>query len=349
MSTLAHHNLGQIAKMANVPITSVWKVMLNQGGIIDYEEFSRIKGLVSQIEAAAAVNGEVNAEQSPKPASSRIHSIGISLQTPTKGVALGYQGVIMDAITRMLDPEHQLLVTYYYVYDDFPNMRDFIQHVDGVIVVGGVRSDVAEYSRQLGRPYVLIDPGLREIDEHGVMFLIDNVSAIESLVMHLVQLGHQKIGMITGDPLHVVVRERLEIFQTILQRLGLPQHPEWIANTIWSEQSGYEAAMQMLQLPDHPTAILAANDLVAIGVIRAVRELDLLIGKDISVTGFDDLPQASEDYLQITTIRQPLSEIGALAMAMMTRLLNGNYPDERIVQVQTELIVRKSTGPAHFG
>jgi len=80
-----------------------------------------------------------------------------------------------------------------------------------------------------------------------------------------------------------------------------------------------------------------------------VRELDLLIGKDISVTGFDDLPQASEDYLQITTIRQPLSEIGALAMAMMTRLLNGNYPDERIVQVQTELIVRKSTGPAHFG
>jgi DNA-binding LacI/PurR family transcriptional regulator len=347
MPPRTHQNLGQIAKQANVPITSVWKVMLDQGGMIDYDEFTRIKALITPLETDDPASDErSNGAAATQPTGSRIHSIGISLQTPTKGVALGYQGVIMDAITRAIDPKRQLLVTYYYVYTDFPNMQDFVQHVDGVIIVGGVRSQVADACRNAGRPYVLVDPGSREIDELGVMLVIDNVSAIESLVKHVTDLGHRKIGMITGDMAHIVVRERLDIFQAMLQRLGLQQNPDWIASTIWQEYSGYEAAMQMLQLPDHPTAILAANDLVAIGVIRAVRELGFVVGQDISVTGFDDLPQASEDYLQITTIRQPLSEIGARALALMTSAVNGSFPDDRIVRVQTELIVRKSTGPA---
>ncbi len=343
MSTLARQNLGQIAKMADVPITSVWKVMLGQGGKIDYDDFTRIKAVISKMEA------ESGESLSTASSGSKIQTIGVSVQTATKGVVLGYQGEVMEPIIRAIDPKHQLLVAYYYLHNDLPNMEDFIQHIDGLIVIGGVRSKLVEYCAAAGHPYVLIDPSKRDIDELGMMILVDNFSAIESLVMHLVDLGHQKIGMVTGELLHVVACERLEAFQNVLQRLDLPQYPEWIANSEWTEQSGYEAAMKILQNPNRPTAIVAANDLIAIGVIRAVRELGLVVGEDVSVTGFDDLPQANDDYLQITTIRQPLQAIGQLALELMTRILNEGLPEERIVTVQTELIIRKSTGPVRPG
>lgn len=349
MATLTRQNLGQIAKLADVPITLVWKVMLGQGGMIDHDEFARIKAAASKIEAEAQADDAPNDESSTKLPQVQTRAIGVSAQTATKGIVLGYQGEIMEAITRAADPKQQLLVTYYYLHSDMPNMQDFIQHVDGLIVIGGAESQLAEYCSAAGHPYVLIDPSKRDIDALGTMIVVDNFSAIELLLTHLVNLGHQKIGMVTGQMLHVVAHERLEAFQNVLERLGLPQNPEWIASSEWTEQSGYESAMQILQNPDRPTAIVAANDLIAIGVIRAVRELGLVVGEDVSVTGFDDLPQASDDYLQITTIRQPLQAIGQLAMELMTRILNEGLPEERVVTVQTELIIRKSTGPVRSG
>jgi LacI family transcriptional regulator len=244
------------------------------------------------------------------------------------------------------DPKRYLLVLYFYVHGDLENVDEFIEHIDGMIMIGGVTSQAAEKCRALGRPYVLIDPGDRQMDERGAIILINNEIAIRDLMQHLMALGHRKIAMVTGQLLHGVARERLSAYQGILQAEQLPQKSEWIVESRWTEDSGYACAKHLLSLDERPTAILAANDLNAVGVVRAVHEFGLEVGKDISVTGFDDLPMSSEDFLQLTTIRQPLRAMGRMAMNIMMQLLNGETLSENVITIPTELVVRNSTGQA---
>lgn len=330
-------NLGQIAFQAGVPVTSVMQIVLGLGKTIDSAEFTRVKQVLDQVDTVILSNSGNTVG---------LKHIGIVIHGTSRMLNLDFQGVILDTLLREVDPKQYLFVLYFYQHGDLSNVDEFVEHIDGMMMLGGSTSHVAEKCRAIGRPYVLIDPSEREIDKRSAMIFVNNEIAIQDLVQHLIGLGHRKIGMVTGQLLHGVARERLAAFQAALASANLDQKAEWVVESTWTEESGYNCGKVLLNLPERPTAILAANDLNALGVVRAAHELGLEVGKDVSVTGFDDLPMASEDYLQLTTIRQPLREMARMAMDMMMRLLRGETLAESRITIPTELIVRKSTGQA---
>jgi LacI family transcriptional regulator len=329
--------LAQIALKAQVPVTSVMQIVLGLGKAMDSNEFTRIKQVLDEVDTVILSNSSNTAG---------LKHIGIVVHGTSRILNLDFQGVILDTLLREADPKRYLLVLHYYLLGDLSNVDGFVEHIDGMIMLGGVSSEIAEKCRAIGRPYVLIDPSERDSNDNNGMILVNNEVAIQDLIHHLMALGHRKIGMVTGELLHGVARERLAAYHAALQAAHLPQRAEWVLESTWTEESGYNCGKELLNLPERPSAILAANDLNALGVIRAAHEMGLLVGSDVSVTGFDDLPMAGEDHLQLTTIRQPLREMARMAMDMIARLLQGETLAEPHITVKTELIVRSTTGQA---
>ncbi len=118
-----------------------------------------------------------------------------------------------------------------------------------------------------------------------------------------------------------------------------------VAQGNFSQQGGFNAANQLLGLPKPPTAIFAANDISAFGVMDAVKARGLEVGRDISVIGFDDIPMARHIYPPLTTVRQPLYEMGEAALSVLLSLLKGIKPIRQKLYLPTELIIRESTKP----
>jgi DNA-binding LacI/PurR family transcriptional regulator len=160
---------------------------------------------------------------------------------------------------------------------------------------------------------------------------------------HLIGLGHRRIGTITGRPSVLCSQARLDGYGTALARAGIPADPALVAIGDFHYESALAAALSMLDLPDPPTAIFAASDLQALGVYEAARKLQLRVPDDLSVVGFDDVPMARWLPPALTTMRQPLAEMAALAVRT---LREGDSADfNHRVELSTNLVVRSSTGP----
>ncbi|MFG1694236.1 LacI family DNA-binding transcriptional regulator [Nonomuraea sp. NPDC049309] len=162
---------------------------------------------------------------------------------------------------------------------------------------------------------------------------------------HLLDLGHRRIGIITGPDSTLSSRARLDGYRTALDMAGLPVDPELIGRGDFLIEGGLAEARRMLSLPDRPTAIFATNDGQAIGTYHAAHQLGLRIPDDLSVIGFDDLPSVRWAIPPLTTIRQPLTDMAAAATSMLLTLAQGERLAQSRVELATELIVRESTAP----
>lgn len=162
---------------------------------------------------------------------------------------------------------------------------------------------------------------------------------------HLLDLGHRRIGIITGPDSALSSRARLDGYRTALDMAGLPVDPELIGRGDFLIEGGLAEARRMLSLPDRPTAIFATNDGQAIGTYHAAHQLGLRIPDDLSVIGFDDLPSVRWAIPPLTTIRQPLIDMAAAATSMLLTLAQGEQLAQSRVELATELIVRESTAP----
>jgi len=158
---------------------------------------------------------------------------------------------------------------------------------------------------------------------------------------HLLELGHQRIGTITGSPTVLCSQARLDGYRAALERAGIAVDPGLIATGDFHYASALAAASAMLARPDRPTAIFAASDVQAMGVYEAARQLGLKLPADLSVVGFDDVALAQWASPPLTTVRQPLAEMAAMA----TRTLLGTDPAgfQNRVELATSLVVRSST------
>ncbi|MEV5330356.1 LacI family DNA-binding transcriptional regulator [Nonomuraea sp. N2-4H] len=162
---------------------------------------------------------------------------------------------------------------------------------------------------------------------------------------HLLDLGHRRIGIITGPDSALSSRARLDGYRTALDMAGLPVDPELIGRGDFLIEGGLAEARRMLSLPDRPTAIFATNDGQAIGTYHAAHQLGLRIPDDLSVIGFDDLPSVRWAIPPLTTIRQPLIDMAAAATSMLLTLAQGEQLAQSRVELATELVVRESTAP----
>jgi LacI family transcriptional regulator len=213
----------------------------------------------------------------------------------------------------------------------------------GLIVIASADSRlVALAGSKMGEPPVICLDRCPE-GWKGDTITVDNTEGAYQATRYLLELGHRRIAAITGQ-LHVTSAvERLKGFKRALREAGIHAAPEYIQEGRFDRLSGYEKAMMLLQFSPRPTAIFAANDLVALGVLGALRELGLRCPEDVSLVGFDDLELATFTNPALTTVAQPAYQMGARATALLFERLQGeNIPTQHIIMKAT-LKVRDST------
>src|SRR5262245_56776380 len=163
---------------------------------------------------------------------------------------------------------------------------------------------------------------------------------------YLLALGHRRIGFITGRMDIACSHDRLRGYRDGLAEVGLPYDADLVREADFSQPVGFQQAQALLQLPEPPTAIFASNDVMAFGAMDAARIAGLNIGQEISIVGFDDMFMASQTYPPLTTVRQPLADMGEVALDMLVTLLQGRTVLNLRRELPTELIIRESTGRA---
>jgi DNA-binding LacI/PurR family transcriptional regulator len=179
----------------------------------------------------------------------------------------------------------------------------------------------------------------------GDSVTVENAEGTYQATRHLLQLGHRSIAIITG-PLHVNnAIERLNGYRRALREVSIPIVPEYIQEGRFDRLSGYEKALTLLRLSPCPTAIVAGNDLVALGVLAALQELALRCPADVSLIGFDDLELDAFTNPSLTSVAQPGYHMGARAASLLLDRINGTDAPAQHVVMQTLLKIRGSVGP----
>jgi len=215
------------------------------------------------------------------------------------------------------------------------------RYLDGVVVSSAPLDDPI-FPRLLedGVPFIIVG---RYPHERANYVDVDNVAGARMAVEHLLRLGHERVATITG-PLNMCSgQDRLEGYRQALAARGIPVDEDLIAEGDFTEQGG-QAAMRRL-LPHRPTAVFAASDMMAVGAIKVLREAGLRVPEDVAVVGFDDIPLASMVEPPLTTVRQPIEQLGSMAVELLVSLMEnpGEETVHRVV-LPTELVIRASCG-----
>jgi LacI family transcriptional regulator len=196
-----------------------------------------------------------------------------------------------------------------------------------------------------GFPFVVVDPRVA-LDEGIPVVSAAHAAGARAATEHLLQLGHRRIAAITGPGDWLASTERLNGYHGALGAAGIPPDPALVAESDFRIGPVAEAAAgSILDLPHPPTAIFAFNDNAAISVIHAARERGLRVPEDLSVVGFDDSEQAAIVTPPLTTVRQPLEELGRMAVSLLLRVLENQRHDALRIELATKLVLRESTAP----
>jgi LacI family transcriptional regulator len=214
---------------------------------------------------------------------------------------------------------------------------------DGAILV---TTDLDSFLRaelqRLQVPAVVVDPaGVPDLDVPTIG--ATNWTGAVGATEHLTGIGHRRIGFVAGMPGLWCSRARLDGYRAGLDAAGIAFDPELVVEGDFDYQSGFRAGCKLLELAEPPSAVFAASDQMALGVYEAVRKKGLRVPEDISVVGFDDLPEARWASPPLTTVRQPLAEMGKLAARTVLRMLQGEGVESPRVELATRLVVREST------
>jgi len=216
---------------------------------------------------------------------------------------------------------------------------------DGLLVVSpglGANPDPEVF----GKPVVFIEQRCGA-GERGVTITTSNREGTAEMTRYLIDLGHRRIAFITGPAYLESSKERLNGYRTTLDTNGLAFDSQYVFDGGFDVRSGLRAGHRFLSLSPPPTAIMASNDREAFGVLQAVEERHLRVPEDVSVVGFDNVPFATEVRPPLTTIHQPVYEMGRKAMSVLVQWIEGKEPVQQHIELPTRLIIRGSaTSPS---
>lgn len=323
--------MADVAALAAVSYQTVSRVINDQPGVRQSTR-DRVRAAMQQL-------GYLPSSAARSLASGRSQAIGVitlgsDLYGPTKtlrGVedairAAGYY-VSTESLSRVDRPSALCAVDHM--------LR---QGVDGIVAVEPEK-DAAEALRALpGRvPLIVVGDGL---DDVGATVVLDGCASSRKAVNHLLDLGHHTVWHVSGPPRWAAAQQRMRGWRQVLEAAGADV-PESLVGD-WSARSGYEAGRVLAGNP-HVSAIFAANDQMALGVLRALSEAGRQVPGDVSVVGFDDIPEAAYFIPPLTTLRQDFQEEGRRAVSMLLAEIDcaghGSIP----LRIVPDLIVRSST------
>ena len=218
--------------------------------------------------------------------------------------------------------------------------------IDGVILTPPLcdLQVVIRTLEKLNLPFVRLSPGQYESGSMCV-HTNDRVAA-RSVTEHLLQLGHRQVALIAGHSGHKAVKLRERGFREAMEAAGLTVDEHWVLQGESLFEPAYNSALKLLGEPHRPTAIFALTDDMAAGVISAAHELGIAVPEQLSVAGFDDAQIAKQLWPTLTTVRQPIQEMAEAATNLLLDQLHGRNNPVREIAMDTQLIMRNSTGPA---
>ncbi|MDO6414708.1 LacI family DNA-binding transcriptional regulator [Sphingomonas sp. BIUV-7] len=251
-------------------------------------------------------------------------------------------GIQSGAIRRCRELGYHLVVESLDAHSgELPGMVERIISVlapDGIILTPPL-SDDREVVDLIGRRGVrVVQVGSME-HEHGLQIFMRDRAAATAITEHLISLGHRRIGMVRGHPQHRGAALRFDGFLDALTAADIELRPHYVTQGYFDVQSGIEAGRAMLSLASPPTAVFAANDEMALGVMIAARDLGIDVPRGLSIAGFDDTPMSRLIWPSLTTIHQPLLDIGALAVELLVR----RSEPELLEEIPFTLQIRAST------
>lgn len=329
--------IADIARRANVSKATVSRV-LNGKPDVDPATARRIMALVDEL--GYAPNSSALAL-----AKGRANCLGMLVPSLTWPWMLE----ILRGVAEAVEPTRHALMLYTMSRGD-ESLRSFTtqviraQTVDGLAVI--VPPGLLEYLTDLyhkGLPVVLIDdrgynPGFPSVTT-------TNRAGATDATHHLLSLGRRRIAMITGPMGYGCNRDRLAGYRQALEEAGLAFDPALVVEGDFTEAGGAAAAAALLAGGSFFDGLFAANDLMAIGAMRALRQAGRWVPDDVAIVGFDDIPSAAHTDPPLTTVRQPLYEMGRTAAQMLLANLQGEPLPASPVQLPTSLVVRGSTVP----
>ena len=256
----------------------------------------------------------------------------------------GYHTQVMSGIGDQL-----IKAGYFYFTAHHRHKRNLVEEYTRMLIGRGAQGIIAIdtlLEHPIGIPVVAV-AGHRHIE--GVTnVLLDHVRAAELALNHLYSLGHRRIAFMRGQPFSSDSDDRWKSLVAVAARMGLEIKPELVVHLerdLSSPELGYPVVQQLLAARQPFTALVAFNDISAIGAIRALQDVNLHVPEDVSVIGFDDIKAAAFTLPRLTTINQPLEEIGRIATQSLLNRIHNTVPPSDEITVEPELVVRESTGP----
>lgn len=322
-----------VAQRAGVSYATVSRVINNETYVKDATR--------QRVQQALAELGYVANRQARSLRGGRTNMIGLLV----RDFGSGYIGEIIRGIDQELGERHYDLLLYT-THGRGQRESDYVATlmrgmVDGLLLVLP-RTPEAYLTklRQAHFPHVLIDH--QGIDRAGPAVGATNWQGGYDATTHLINLGHRRIGLITGELGLGCAVDRREGYCAALCAHGLAVDPTLIATGDFTQSAGYNGAKQLLTLASPPTALFASNDMMAFGAMEAIREHGLRIPEDLSILGFDDIPQAAGVHPPLTTVRQPLEAMGRVATQMLFGYLAEPIRTDERIELPTQLVIRNS-------
>jgi LacI family transcriptional regulator len=260
-----------------------------------------------------------------------------------------FSGILAGAAEALHELDMRLVLSpTRHEHDREVGLVDRLMHgvTDGaILVLPEESSEELERLLDQGNRFVVVDPR-SPLPARIPSVSAANASGALQAVEHLLALGHRRIAAITGPHEWVATEDRRRGYHAALAAAGIMPAPELeVEASQWEIAAGVDAARRLFALPEPPTAIFAFSDNLAIGAIRAARAHGLSVPEQLSVVGFDDVEHATVITPELTTVRQPLEEMGRMAVSLLMRLLERQRFETLHVELATRLVVRESTAP----
>lgn len=321
-----------VAAQANVSVATVSKV-LNQRYGVSAETFARVTAVIKELGYEASLVAQSLRNHRTNVIGILVADIEPFSTELLKGAAdairgTGFELVVYSAGGRTGDPQGW--------------EQRYLTRLSGTLVDGAVLVTPAVDLEGLpGTPVVAVDPHtgrspLPTIDS-------DNLRGGQLATEHLLELGHRRIALLTGREDLKSAQQRETGYRRALVAAGVPVDGSLIRRGDYNHDVAAASARELLSGPNRPTAVFAANDISAIAAIETALELGLRVPEDLSVVGFDNIPESVMCTPPLTTVRQPIREMGHRAITLLVRLINREEPEETHITLGTDLVVRHST------
>jgi LacI family transcriptional regulator len=321
-----------VAKAAGVSVSTVSRV-LNDKDDVAPETYDRVKAIIEEM-------GYTSNLAAKSMRSRKTNVIGLIVPEVDDPFPIQVMRGVNQAISKL---DHDLIV---YTYGDTTKHspaareRHYVALLNNSITDGVIVVTPAATTFPTAAPVVAVDPHYGSSD-YPVVISTNREGALTAMA-YLTELGHRRIGFIGGRPdLQSAIR-RFEGYKDGLRQANIPLCPELVQAGDYSRAEGYRCAQRLLSLECPPTAIFAANDESALGVMKAANEMGLQIPRDLSLVGFDNIPEAAYANPGLTTVDQYIVQMGYIAVEMLVELIQGDALQDDVYKITTGFVIRDS-------